>query len=387
LPPPTPNPQGGQGNFHLIGHQFNRTSIDSTALYDYTFTSVGLPIGVSAQDLVWSALQYTNELIGVDPKKPLAAAADIPLPATPTTIDTFVSPGSAGPLTTVDALIAENTQATWYEINSGTISKAHKIDFSGYPWFNPAIQTVDLSASPFFDVSTHDAAIATRSPSELLYVDFSVVAPSDPVLGRIDVSVHGSPIAIDTGSEFVFVVMSDRTLAKYQWPALTLLESTTLPADPVAIDGGRIIPSSAGVPPAEAETVVVVTAPSSAGPGQILAFPSGNLHPAGKPIVNTFTGFPVALVVTVCNTYEYAYIATTGPNQVVKYIATIPGSSPIETLDLGTATPLALTISTQSGSVGTGGEQIEECFTPSVEGPITAPGGSTTGVVHVLVQE
>lgn len=385
-PPPPPNPQGGTGRYHLIGHQFNRSTIDPTALYDYTFTSAGLPVAVSAQELVWSVLQYTNELIGVDPSKPLSAAADVLLSTTPTTLNTFVSPGSAGPPTTVDAVIAENTQASWYEIKSGAISKTHKIDFTGFAWFNPAMQTVDLSASPFFDVTTHDATIATRSPNQLLYVDFSIVSGA-PILGRVDVSAHGSPIAVDNGTDLVFAVMSDRTLAKYTTPALSLVDSTTLPADPVAIDGGRIIPSGSGVPPAEADTVVVVTAPSAAGPGQIRAYPSGNLHPTAGPIVSTFTGYPVALVVTVCNTYAYAYVATTSPNQVVKYIATIPGGPPIETLDLGTATPIALTVTTQSGSVGTGGEEIEECFTPDIEGPITAPGGSTTGVVHVLVQE
>src|SRR5262249_49136490 len=143
-------------------------------------------------------------------------------------------------------------------------------------------------------------------------------------------------------------------------PTLHLLQSATVPGDPVAIDGARVLlapGSGVGIVPAEAFTVIVVTKPDSSGAkGKILAYPNGNV--TLSPIVNTFDGTPVALVATVCSTFAYAYVATTSPNQVVKYVATLSGRGPVETLDLGTATPLAMTLSLPSGSVGTGAEEI-----------------------------
>ncbi len=200
-------------------------------------------------------------------------------------------------------------------------------------------------------------------------------------------SRRGTPGGVTFGVDSIWAAVTDtststHSVVRYAEGSLQQTQQVTLTDRPVAIAGAKLsgisLPCS-GVPPVNPFYVVVATTNNggvSGGTGALRAYPTGNL--SGNPVIHTFDGNPVAMVVEQMTGVEYAFVATTAPNQVLQFDvgnASANGLLPVATVSLGSLVPVRLVFDGSPGNVPS----------PACSGPEDVL-MSSVGLMHVLVK-
>jgi hypothetical protein len=180
-------------------------------------------------------------------------------------------------------------------------------------------------------VSLHTAAILTNAPW-LYFVDF---APSNVSLAhQTTLSGLGTAVDVSAGDTEVFVATANpNQVRRFAAPNLPLLQSSLPLSDPpIAIAGS------------EADSYVVV---ANAGPA-LLGFPPFSL--TDPPKKQSLNGTPVDLVVYSAGIFEFVWVATASPNEILQFSVSGNGFNQIAQLSL-TATPVKLRVDAPNGII------------------------------------
>ncbi len=310
--------------YHLLGYRFGKQQITPGAIYDYQLTAT--PADFDVVEAAFVALQ-PNSLVAVDPLN-VNAATPKPFGQVPITLSAFTLTGSVPSKTVADILVGEGSQATLYErydFVAPSFAKSHvATGLTG--------STIAISASPLFDqVSLHTAAILTNAPW-LYFVDF---APSNVSLAhQTTLSGLGTAVDVSAGDTEVFVATANpNQVRRFAAPNLPLLQSSLPLSDPpIAIAGS------------EADSYVVV---ANAGPA-LLGFPPFSL--TDPPKKQSLNGTPVDLVVYSAGIFEFVWVATASPNEILQFSVSGNGFNQIAQLSL-TATPVKLRVDAPNGII------------------------------------
>ncbi|MBI2391785.1 MAG: hypothetical protein HYV09_19500 [Deltaproteobacteria bacterium] len=415
---------------------FDRDSIlpTSPARYEVELT-VGTPMALSALEHAFVAARGPNQINAYDfeliPGSPPSMKVDFdfmsPLEGPPATLHAIVPNGPASE-DYYHALVGIDGSLRWLGFQRDVaVVGARTANFRLRPGFSASLVTAS-SPTPYFEISTHDAIVAMSSPNGLGWANFdAAVGSTDNAdlrrawtartlvgLGLPDGQVAGVVGGVDAAWAAIrapgagagrFVRLAPATLNLLGSPAS--LRAGTIP---IAIDGGRLLPSDystgtgLGSPPASIDYVVVAMHDPARTSSFLTAFPHGNPAATTTRDSTPVPGEVVALRVTVCTSSEYAYMATRNPNRVYKF--NVDRRELIWTLELDqpplaaggpvrrrAPLPNGLFIGTQSaGAMAAGDPTVkrkEECR-PGGGSTGATPGDeiqTATGYVHVLVSE
>src|ERR1019366_3146603 len=341
--------------YHLLSYPFNDyTSIpmgNVAPSFDATNFS-GTPVAVTAVKDAIVATTGPDQLLGfsylVTPANSVSLAFTI---ATPHPFNVFatVPLGFAGMASTFDALVGEPTLATYYEVVNGAVSQQN-------PTAPAAVDgnAVAVSESSNFDVTSQKDATVGTDTGKLYHFEFAHTPPLQEGfvdLSNVNNTNLGVPASIDTASMDTWVVTLGSPSNMFLHRGVPSLDPITTTkfgptlGNPVAVRGAKTWMQ--GYP----YIVVAFAPPGGSTQGQINAYNGGDTADM-VPVINSFSGSPVAMAVTTDGSIQYAWVATTAPNRV--YVFKVNQvAMPIATLLLP-GEPIDLTVGLNPNSKVTG---------------------------------
>lgn len=351
-------------SYDLLSYAFSdytSTAIPSQPTFQAAITS-GTPVALPAYTPVGGvkdevvATNTPGQLVAFKyAANPMSVSQDFAVGIeAPFNLMDIVPPGTAEQASTFDAVAGQSGAATYYQIVNKAINQQNVATVNG--------NAVAVSASTNFDyTSQKDVTIGTDyAGGKLYHFEFADTPPLQEGFFDLGNAGLGTPISVDTASMDTWVVtQSPNTFIRFGVPALGIEHQASLDPSlgtPVAVSGAKTL--AQGYP-----YIVVLFAPNGSGPGQVLAYDSGNvLDPL--PITNSFIGTPVGMAVTANGSAQFAWIATHAPDQILLFNVSI-SASPVTTISLP-GTPIAVTVGLNSTS---------------------STSGDKTGMLHVVVAE